>query len=1242
MLGLELEKLALSPKQEQLLRRVDLEAWLLRQSNPVAQRLTERIATPWTDQDVRELERDALIAFSAASAPIGPLPSTEPGKVEDPKIAFGSGECAEYVVQILRKIIAAKNEEQGTSLPNVGLVSTLRYPVNPFRRDVVAALARVRLWRQRLPTAIRVSQNQSPGRGLVLLSAALYGGIFDLDLLVAVARALSAAPGTLGLANQRLYLQISVAWRGVQDFTRRTWYPDPLTAALIVRLASGQLPGSEEGEDLRASNRLWREILDALRSADVDKADEPETLSEFLADLRVTSQLQMPSLLAAYAAHGIRAQGLPAKTLERIYSVRPGEPIAVDVPDSAKMRKQPEGKRVLASLEGNQPEVEPDWQRRLRKLLGQKTPGDARRLLGELLKAPQSPEYSATTRLILEFTEYMLSPERGKKRLTMRTVRPRVLTVIRHIGSLLEEAEEDFIVLSQVLPETFEDIYREALEEIDPEDETPSVRKRLVDSLRAFHAFLVRKHRVKPLEDTSIFSVGRSGSPVDANLITIEEYHKILDWLQRKWPSTVDPQLRPLARMMVILGFRCGLRQSEVLGISQSAVSEDYGAKPELLIQPSFANRLKSPNAKRRLPLFLLMSKQECQQFLEFARRADVRSNRHRRVFDVSAPRLLRIIHDAMRSVTGDRSLRFHHLRHSFATWTLMRLMVGEAGNIPECLAHLPTTQAWLEESRTFCTQMYDVLPSTTRRHAYLVAQMMGHSHPTVTLQYYVHGMDWILDSCLRGIPDFQPNIRTVALASGLPERTAYNLAQQSSAAIPVRMLTRKWTEMATVTPVVAEEAPSWPWRARAILYRHLCLKDGLHTVADDCGFTPDQATGILQRATYLSHMPARVRHKRRSGGWQHGMISSKNIRIACPIEPHLETDITVVTTLAPMLGRLLEGQPELLPVLRHYVDNIWKQRNQLFFRDPDQPGEAIAYLRLLEQMGIKRHFFVFHKLHHCEQLERWKVALGLPKNVLIRRLRPPNASSRSYGSWIGIEPSLSTSVPARGNNGTGSYGFRFLMLMGHIVYGKTDVEKQVSYGQTDEQICCDLIQDLDGERNSPVNGRIRQAHGGRTREKENYARDASEGYGQKFKWVTAKQILPIIRDLMRPGGPLYEKGYATRKRLLFAYLQAVSETFPDAWADHKCAKYSREKASSLLIMLALLPDVMKQCNLRSSSAYTKKRFKQLLEPVAGLVHFGDWKNSTVAISTERKRSSLLRELQWALRPKSSSWPKQA
>ena len=419
--------------------------------------------------------------------------------------------------------------------------------------------------------------------------------------------------------------------------------------------------------------------------------------------------------------------------------------------------------------------------------------------------------------------------------------------------------------------------------EIDPEDETPSVRKKLANSLRAFHNFLVRKHRVKPLEDTSLFSVHGLGSPVDANLVTLEEYHRILDWLDCNWPHTLDPGLQPLARMMVILGFRCGLRRSEALGIKCAAV-RGLGEKPELLIQPSSGNRLKSTSAKRRLPIFLLMSEQECDQFLELAQRGTYRPDKRSHALltiagsygiEVSSRRLLPVIHKAMRAVTNDPSLRFHHLRHSFATWTLMRLMIGESGNIPEHFGHLRETQPWLEESRAFCTQMYDLLPETTRMHAYLVAQMMGHSHPTITLQYYVHGMDWLLDTYLRSAPALQPNTRTIALASGLPVRTGYRIAEQGPVVLAARVISQRWSELATTTPVVAEEISLWPWKAWDLLYRHLCLRQDLHRIANDYGFSRDQAIGIRRRATYLKGMRARIGHKLAPMSWQHGMLLS-------------------------------------------------------------------------------------------------------------------------------------------------------------------------------------------------------------------------------------------------------------------------------------------------------------------------------------------------------------------------------
>jgi hypothetical protein len=154
---------------------------------------------------------------------------------------------------------------------------------------------------------------------------------------------------------------------------------------------------------------------------------------------------------------------------------------------------------------------------------------------------------------------------------------------------------------------------------------------------------------------------------------------------------------------------------------------------------------------------------------------------------------------------------------------------------------------------------------------------------------------------------------------------------------------------------------------------------------------------------------------------------------------------------------------------------------------------------------------------------------------------------------------------------------------------------------------CGDLIQELDKTSDSPL-------------------KDCIQGrYREKRKWVKLEQFFPIIKDLLLPGGPLYKKTYTERERLLIAHLQAVSETFPNAWADHKRAGYSRQKAASLLITMELLPDVMQRsCDFHEGFAYKLETFKRQLEPVAGLILLGNWQKSTVSISRKADRTKLV------------------
>src|SRR5215472_10460034 len=71
----------------------------------------------------------------------------------------------------------------------------------------------------------------------------------------------------------------------------------------------------------------------------------------------------------------------------------------------------------------------------------------------------------------------------------------------------------------------------------------------------------------------------------------------------------------------------------------------------------------------------------------------------------------------------------------------------------------------------------------------------------------------------------------------------------------------------------------------------------------------------------------------------------------------------------------------------------------------------------------------------------------------------------------------------------------------------------------------------------------------------------------------------PVITGFLIPGGCLFGKNNAERKRILIAYLDAVKASFPDAWGDEDGDSYSLLQTAGLQIMLGLLPDAMQRCD---------------------------------------------------------------
>ncbi len=168
------------------------------------------------------------------------------------------------------------------------------------------------------------------------------------------------------------------------------------------------------------------------------------------------------------------------------------------------------------------------------------------------------------------------------------------------------------------------------------------------------------------------------------------------------------------------------------------------------------------------------------------------------------------------------------------------------------------------------------------------------------------------------------------------------------------------------------------------------------------------------------------------------------------------------------------------------------------------------------------------------------------------------------------------------------------------------------------DKACIDLIHDLDEDQTSPLKNRILR-----------YPKE-------KDKWIKTNQLLPVVKGLLLPGGVLHDKNHAERKRILIAYLDAVSHVFPEAWADHKGVTYALIQTSSLQLVLSLLPDIMQRCDFNEGFNYNVNTFERQLGPLADTALLSGWKRSAVeiALSNQSRRVMFLGQLKEALRLK--------
>jgi len=276
---------------------------------------------------------------------------------------------------------------------------------------------------------------------------------------------------------------------------------------------------------------------------------------------------------------------------------------------------------------------------------------------------------------------------------------------------------------------------------------------------------------------------------VDATIVLPSEYDTVLQQLEVKHFEP-DTKLYEQARqVLLILGFRLGLRRTEAYKLRLLDLITPNTEMPivseltELQVHPYIGRTLKSASAKRRLPLGLLLTAQERNFFNDYLKRFHYNSSNSALLFakDNNANSINELMDEGrlfdplihrLQNATGHASLRFHHLRHSFATWTFwywQRHKYSSYFPFSERLDH-PCMQH-LTKVRNHLLATQEGLAD--RRDLHAISILIGHSSPSMTLMHYLHSVQWAY--CAEFWQRHQFNQTQAAALLNLPRKSFYN-----------------------------------------------------------------------------------------------------------------------------------------------------------------------------------------------------------------------------------------------------------------------------------------------------------------------------------------------------------------------------------------------------------------------------------------------------------------------------------
>jgi hypothetical protein len=219
-------------------------------------------------------------------------------------------------------------------------------------------------------------------------------------------------------------------------------------------------------------------------------------------------------------------------------------------------------------------------------------------------------------------------------------------------------------------------------------------------------------------------------------------------------------------------------------------------------------------------------------------------------------------------------------------------------------------------------------------------------------------------------------------------------------------------------------------------LLRLVETTDGpIEYAATTAGLDLNEARAFVNAAEHLRML------KSGNGAWRHRFCTvtqDSSIRSIVPTRACLPNDLEIVSRFAAQI-QALHSDASTRSLLEFgveaYVNSVWSKESYAVFHHPAQDGKsARSFLDLLRSLDIKLeniHFELFDSHKRSKWTKPWRQVLGISTRFPVERHGAIFGPVRSSESWLAIEPEFGFDTEAA--NGSGIFGFRFLMVMAYI-----------------------------------------------------------------------------------------------------------------------------------------------------------------------------------------------------------------